>query len=106
MWCHTGFLAHPEVMKIAGSAGLSETAEGRHQGTHQHMKPAITVQQALAALVQVGPHEQRAYIGHMAGLLGSLHLALAAPQLLQGPQLPRMLPTGTLQYTSSVSMLI
>ena len=66
------------------------------------MEPAITVQQTLAALVQVGPHEQRADVGHMAGLLGSLHFALTAAQLLQGPQLPRMLPTSILQHTLPV----
>ena len=60
------------------------------------MKPTSAVQQALAALVQVGPHEQRADVGHMAGLLGSLHLPLAAAELLQGPQLPGLLPTSSL----------
>ena len=70
------------------------------------MKPAIAVQQALAALIQVGPHEQRAYIGHMAGLLGSLHFPLAPAKLLQGPQLPRMLPTSTLHHVTSIGVLL
>ena len=69
------------------------------------MKPTITVKQALAALVQVGPHEQRADVGHMAGLLGSLHFSLAAAKLLQGPQLPRMLPTSTLHHMTSIGVL-